>query len=452
MQRSNAKPTVKKFYGPNTRKWLAFHKKFAAQSTYEDFIVWDRKAPAIGPFFTDVDGNVFLDFASHVATTALGYNHPQLIGVAKRLAGIDPDRYAGSDFISGYGKNPAKMEIPTPSHLHKKLLEITRQFGFQKSYFTNSGAEAVENAIKLCYATRKNYGYGFCFKGAFHGRTLGALSLNRSKLPHRKWYPQIPKIISLPYCICQNICKCGWQTMSRKDKLMNALEQWLDKEIGLIAPEEVAFIILEPIQGEGGYKIPQKKFIQEVYKIARRNNIPIISDEVQAGMGRTGTWWAVEHFDCKPDIISAGKALRIGATIGKKRFFPTEEARISSTWGEGNAIATAIGYKTIEIIQKQKLLKNAEKMGKYFLKRLWEINDYCRGCLFDVRGIGLMIVADFLTKKDRDKIKKECLKKGLLLLSCGYKGIRFLPPLNVNKREIDLACNVLQEVVRGIKR
>jgi len=197
--------------GPNARRWADFHRKYAARSTYHEGFLWDRSRPAIGPFCTDVDGNIILDFVSHVAGSALGYNHPELLRVASKLQGIDPDRYAGCDFIGAWGPDPEKSEIPTPSHLHYKLMEITSQFGFGSAFFSNSGAEAVENAIKICYDRKKNYGYGICFYGAFHGRTLGALSLNRSKKIQRDWFPQIPNIIDFPYCTCQDReCTCGW--------------------------------------------------------------------------------------------------------------------------------------------------------------------------------------------------------------------------------------------------
>jgi 4-aminobutyrate aminotransferase len=437
--------------GPNAKKWARFHRKHAAHSTYFYGFVWDRSAPAVGPFCTDVDGNVILDFVSHVASSPLGYNHPDLVALSRKLASVDPDRYAGTDFVGAWGRDPKSSEVPTPSHLHYKLMEITKPFGFDVAFFSNSGAEAVENAIKICYDHRRNFGYGICFSGAFHGRTLGALSLNRSRRIQRDWYPQIPRVIDLPYCRCRGRCECGWKVSTiRRKGSMSRLAQMLDPEIGLVSPEEVAYIIIEPILGEGGYDIPNPDFIGEVADTARTYAIPIICDEVQTGLGRTGRWWASEHFDLRPDIITSAKALRIGATLGRKEMFPQEERRIGSTWGEGNAISTAVGYTIIEIIQKEDLLKNATDMGAYLLEGLDSLQS-AYPFLHDVRGLGLMAAISVTTDRIRNRIIRGAFQKGLLLLGCGFESIRFLPPLNVNRREIDMALNILDDVLKGLR-
>jgi 4-aminobutyrate aminotransferase len=432
--------------GPNARKWVQFHKKYAAHSTYFYDFIWDRSKPAIGPFCTDVDGNIIMDFVSHVASSPMGYNHPSLVEVSRKIAGIDPDRYAGTDFIGAYGEDPEKSSLPTPSHLHHKLVEISQQFGFDTAFLSNSGAEAVENAIKICYDYRRNFGYGFCFYGAFHGRTLGALSLNRSKKVHRDWYPEIPKVFTLPFCRCQHQCDCGWKIYSiRRKGVISRLGQILDPDIGLIDPDEVAYIIIEPILGEGGYDIANPEFIREVADIAQRNGIPLIADEIQSGLGRTGKWWAVEHFGVSPDIIASAKALRVGATIGKSTFFPREERRISSTWGEGNAISSAVGYQIIQTIQEEGLLKNAEEMGNYFLTGLRQLESRF-SVIHDVRGLGLMDAISVETDGLRNRVIQKAFQKGLLLASCGFESIRFLPPLDVTQREIDIALNILEDV------
>ena len=446
MDRDTIIPKVKKLPGPLAKKWINYGLKYTATTTLIPGFVWDRTKPAIGPFCTDVDGNVFLDFVSHVASAPLGYNHPEIIRLMQDIKAIDPDRYAGCDFIAAYGDAPEHADIPTPAQLHHKVVEITKQFKFDMAFFTNSGAEAVENAMKICYDHRKNNGYGICFEGAFHGRTLGALSLNRSKAVQRKYYPAIPKIVTLPYCHCKH-CSCGWITYSRKGKPENKLNQLFDKDTGTIQPENVAYIIIEPIQGEGGFAIPKKEFIKDVYREAQQYGIPVISDEIQAGLGRTGKWWACEHFGVKPDVITSSKGLRVGATIAKKKMFPKEKGRISSTWGEGNAIASAVGYKTIEIIQQEKLVQNAAVMGKYFLKRLEELKQKYHK-VYDVRGIGLMDAIEFESKKIREQVQRECLKRGLLLIEAGFKSLRLLPPLNVTTREIDLAVDIIRESVK----
>ena len=443
MERSTATPHVREAPpGPQSRKWIAYHRAAAARATYVEGFVWDRAAPAVGPFCTDPDGNIFLDFASHVGTSPLGYNHPELLAVSDRLKSIDPDRYAGTDFISAYGRDPQQIEIPTPSHLHHKLLEITEQFSFGTAFFSNSGAEAVENAIKICYDARRNCGYGFCFLGAFHGRTLGALSLNRSKRLHRSWYPQIPNIVHLPYCTCGGECRCGFWLGPVGSE--SRLAHFLDPIHGLIDPAEVAYIIIEPLQGEGGYQVPNAAFMAEVGRVARQYQIPLIADEIQSGMGRTGRWWGSEHFEIRPDIIVAGKALRVGATIGRTELFPKEEMRLGSTWGEGNALSSAIGFTTIEIIQREGLLVHATRMGerlRHELQNLQRRFDFIE----DVRGLGLMDALELDTVERRGRILQACLERGLLLLGCGFKAIRFLPPLDVTQRELDLALEILSE-------
>lgn len=453
MDRDTAVPHIRATPpGPNARKWASFHQRHASHSTYFYDFIWDRSKPAIGPFCTDVDGNIILDFVSHVASSPLGYNHPELVEVAQALAKIDPDRYAGTDFIGAYGEDPESSPLPTASHLHYKLMEITRPFGFDTSFLSNSGAEAVENAIKICYQYRKNFGYGFCFSGAFHGRTLGALSLNRSKRVHRDWFPTIPGIVELPFCRCQGPCECGWlvTTIRRKGR-MSRLAQILDPEIGIVDPEEVTFIIIEPILGEGGYDLPKPSFIREVAEIAKANGIPLICDEIQSGLGRTGKWWASEHYGIVPDIIASAKALRVGATLGRREMFPQEPMRISSTWGEGNAISSAVGCKAIEIIQGEALLQNAQEMGAYLLAGLQDLERRYPN-IFGVRGLGLMVALSVETEDGRNRILRKAFQKGLLLAGCGFESIRILPPLNVRKREIDIALDILDRILKEVIR
>jgi len=446
MHRDEFLPKVKKIPGPKARTWAKFHLKHASKATYEPNFIWDRTKNAIGPFCTDVDNNIILDFVSHVSASPLGYNNPEIESLLFAIKQVDPDRYAGTDFITAYGDHPNKSPIPTPSHLHHKIYEITKHLNLGHAFFTNSGAEAVENAIKLCYNKKKNLGYGICFDGAFHGRTLGALSLNRSKIVHRKFYPSIPKIVELPFCECKKVCQCGWQVIGRDGKKKTILNNKLETTI---KSNEIAYIIIEPIQGEGGYRVANKEFINELFETAKKHDIPIISDEVQAGLGRTGKWWSIENYKQKPTLITSAKALRIGATIGNKNMFPKEDGRVSSTWGEGNFISSAVGYKTIEIIQNNNLLDNARLKGKYFLHQLKDLEKY--KFIKNARGIGLMCAITVDTPKRRDKIKQKALKQGLLIAGCGNQSLRFLPPLDVKKREIDICINILEKSIRGVK-
>jgi len=445
MHREEFLPKVKSLPGPKTRKWVNYHMQYAAKATYEPNFCWDRTKPAIGPWCTDPDNNTFLDFVSHVGSNPLGYNHPEIISLLFAIKQVDPDKYAGTDFITAYGASPEKSPIPTSAHLHHKIREITKHLGMSHAFFSNSGSEAVENAIKLCYNKRKNRGHAICFDGAFHGRTLGVLSLNRSKAVHRNYFPSLPNTLALPFCACKRTCMCGWEVVGKDGKRKSLLK---DKLQTILNPEEVAYIILEPVQGEGGYRIPNKDFIKEVYELAHQHNIPIISDEVQSGLGRTGKWWAIEHFKQKPDIITSAKALRIGATIARKEMFPKEPGRVGSTWGEGNLIASAVGYKTIDLIQKENLLENARLKGKYLVHQLEDLQRNYRFAS-NARGLGLLDAITIDTQKRRDKITKECLKRGLILSGCGFRSIRFLAPLNVTKREIDVAIQVLDKSMKA---
>ena len=417
MDRGNLVPSVKtEIPGPNSKRWIHYHMRWAAAATYEDSFVWDRSKPAIGPWAHDPDGNLWLDFAGHVAVNAVGYNHPRLVQAGKILGGIDPDRYAGTDFIGAYGPWPNwSSDLPTPSALHDELMGITPGT-LGKAFFSNSGAEAVENAMKLAYRYKKNYGYGICFNGAFHGRTLGALSLNRSKLVQRRWYPEIPNIISMDYN------DPDWYTKLR------------------VGDSEIAFVIVEPIQGEGGYVVPTKEWMNYLRVFTANKDIPLIVDEIQSGLGRTGKWWCFEHYDIYPDILTSAKALRIGATIANEKYFSEESGRISSTWGEGNALSSAMGALTIRVIKDEKLLDNAYLVGSY-----------TRTCLEDlgfenVRGKGLMNAFDLETHELRNQFVEEAAKKGLLLMGCGTKSVRLLPPLNVTKREIDICLNIFEDI------
>lgn len=446
MDRRTATPTKNRRVGPNTRKWIKFHMQYAAPTTYRKDFVWDRSKFAEGPFCSDPDGNVILDFISHVGSSPLGYNHPEIMQLVDSMKWTDPDRYAGCDFVAAYGDKPSS-KYPTPSHLHHKVRQITKQLGFNQHFFTNSGAEAVENAIKICYAKRHNYGYGFSFNDAFHGRTLGVLSLNRSKIVQRKHYPQVPKVQTFEYCTCKGRCACGWTIIGKDGKPISQMREALSKSMGVIDPKEVAYIIFEPVQGEGGYNFPHQDFVEEIFEIANEHNIPVIADEVQSGMGKTGKWWAIENFKQKPDVMATAKAMRVGATMSSDKIFPQEDGRLSSTFGEGNAMASAVAFKTIDIIQKQNLLKNTQRQGRYFIKRLSELQNKFR-FLSNARGFGLMDAIDVDNPKRRSTIIKEAMKNGLLIEGTGYRSIRFLPPLNVTKREIDLAMGSLYQACK----
>lgn len=368
-----------------------------------------------GCYFKDIDGNTFLDFASQIASNPLGYNHPDIKKVIKRYTNSAPLKYAGQDFL-----------VKEHNDLLEELLSITPQ-GFNAGFLINSGAEAVENAIKICMRKQKKAKYCISFKNAFHGRTLGALSLtNTAKKQQKENFFAIPTQ-RLPY------------SEEAGDVLRNMLKT--------ISPEEIACIIMEPIQGEGGYNIPSEKMVKDIRTITKEHNIPLISDEVQAGMGRTGEWWGIQNFSVKPDVIAAAKALQVGATMANKAMFPTEPGSISSTWGGGHLIDLAVGAETIRSIKKQKLLSKVKKQGKDLLKRLHELSESFPVVLRP-RGMGLMTAFDLPSNKLRNDVIIEAVKRGLVILGCGMQGIRLIPPYIVTQKEMNEAIEILQSSIK----
>ncbi len=367
-----------------------------------------------GSYFKDIDNNVFLDFACQIASNPLGYNHPDINEVIKKYK-EHPLKYAGQDFT-----------VPEHLELLEELISITPP-EFNSAFLTNSGAEAVENCMKLALRKQKQAKYGISFESAFHGRTLGALSCTNSKSVQKRNFFSIP-VKRLPF---------------NGDAIEN-LHRILKQES---SAEEIGFIIMEPIQGEGGYNIASKELLKEIRKITKQNNIPFISDEVQSGIGRTGKWWAIQNFNITPDIISSAKALQVGATIANRRMFP-EPGSISSTWGGGHLIDLAIGAQTIKTIKKRKLLNNINKQGSIIKKRLLELET--ENMISKTRGLGLMIAFDLPSAKVRNDFIIECLKNGLVLLGCGEKSVRIIPPFVVGRQEIDEALSIMHSSLKKV--
>jgi 4-aminobutyrate aminotransferase len=306
-------------------------------------------------------------------------------------------------------------------------------------FLSNSGAEAVENAIKISY---QNGGHrGVTFEGAFHGRTLGALSLNRSKTAHRKGYPEVGGVLSVPYCHCEGECRCGWRTDGPGG---NVLADKLHPKRGNVDPDEVAFLVLEPVQGEGGYRVPNEAFVADVAAIRDHYDVAIISDEIQAGLGRTGERWGVDHLDLTPDVVTSAKGLRVGATVADEDLFPVEPGRLSSTWGAGDIVAALEGATTLDVIDDENLLSNARRRGRQVRERL---ADAAPDAVTDVRGRGLMLGVEFESRERRESVVSACFERGLLVIGCGHRTVRLLPPLDVTEREVDLGVDLFLDAV-----
>jgi 4-aminobutyrate aminotransferase len=381
---------------------------------------WSQPIPLLitgdgqGCYFEDADDNRFLDFASNVAATPLGYNHPAMKEVLKQYKNT-PIKFAGQDFY-------------TKEHLEllEELVMVTPA-GMNSAFFVNSGAEAVENALKMC--VRKHGGmYGTSFEYGFHGRTLGSLSFTNSKVVHSKGYWQFPSH-RIPF----------------DERAPDKLYEIIKREGG---NTNMAFMIMEVMQGEGGYRIASRNMVREIRKITKEQDIPLICDEVQSGMGRTGRWWAFEHYGIKPDVFTAAKALQVGAVIGSSGMFPKEPGALSSTWGGGHIMDLAMGIETIRTIKRANLLENCRYMGKYLVKELAKLGEtyaYIR----NPRGLGLMCAFDLQTKRTRDHLHARMLERGLVTMGTGKKGIRLIPPYIVSKKEIDEAIGVIADAMEA---
>ncbi len=370
-----------------------------------------------GCYIEDVDGKRYLDFTSNIASCPLGYSHPELNEIIKKYVGIGAHKIAGQDFY-----------CEEHSQLAEKLLSISKSNS--KLFFINSGAEAVENAIKIAYR-RKGPLPGISCINAFHGRTLGALAFTFSKEVQKSNFPEFPTK-RIKFCITNN------------DPEIDTIQK-------IVNENKISFIITELVQGEGGVNVASKKFIANLKKVSRKYDIPLIIDEVQTGLGRTGKWWTYQHYNIKPDIVTIAKALQVGAVVFDKKLEPHKPGVLSSTWGGGSRIDMAIGMKTIDIISKEKLLESVNKSGDFLIKNLMELkNRY--NIIMDVRGLGLMLGVEFLKKEIRDKIIYKLFKNKLLVIPSGVKTIRILPPLIITENEISKGLNIFEKILKEFKQ
>ncbi|PSQ08362.1 aspartate aminotransferase family protein [Halobacteriales archaeon QS_6_71_20] len=445
MDRHAAEVDVAGMPGERAREWAAYHRDAAATSTYVYDFVWDITADAEGPFCTDVDGNVLLDFTSHVAAAPLGYNNPKITEPMSAFDMVDPTKIAGQDFYVSDGADPGESAIPGPADLMHELVDRTGRYGLDTVFLSNSGAEAVENAIKVCYDASDGGAYGVTFDGAFHGRTLGALSLNRSKSVYRRNFPEVPGVHDVPFCTDRGCspetCSCGFFV---EDGDTSVLREKLDPKTGHVDPDELSYVIVEPIQGEGGYRFPSDSFMREVAALADEHDVPLVADEIQSGMGRTGEWWGSDHYAIEPDVITGAKGMRVGATIAAEDTFPEERARLSSTWGAGDVVSAAQGVFTLRAIDEHDLLDNAVARGRQFKEA---VRDADLDGVVDVRGKGLMLAVEFESAQSRDDALEAGVRRGLLTLACGNQVLRFLPPMDVTEREIEMGVDIFVDAV-----
>jgi 4-aminobutyrate aminotransferase len=400
-----------------------------------------------GAVVEDVDGNRFLDFNAGIAVAATGHCHPKVVAAIQQQA-ARLIHMSGTDFY--YEELVALAEA---------LARIAPGNVPRRISFGNSGAEAVEGAIKLArYATRRDK--LIAFLGSFHGRTMGALSLTARKAVQRNRFgPLIPGVTHAFYPYCYR-CPFGKEPEGCAVECVKHIEDTLLKTIS--PAEETAAIVIEPVQGEGGYVVPPRKFFDELARVAKQNGILLIFDEVQSGMGRTGRMWAADHFDAVPDILAVAKGiasgLPLGATVARAELMTWPPGAHASTFG-GNPVACAAALATIELLE-QELVDNAARMGTLLMDRFreWPSRFPVVG---DVRGLGLMIgielVKDQQTKEKapalRDRVVNLAFERGLLVLGAGDNVIRLCPPLVITRDQCHFAVDTLEECLKeAIKR
>jgi len=430
--------------GPAANKILAEDQKYVSPSYTRSYPLVAKRGR--GALVEDVDGNRFLDFSAGIAVVATGHCHPQVVRAIQKQA-AELIHMSGTDFY-----------YAGLAELARKLAEIAPGDAPKRVYFGNSGTEAIEAAMKLAraYTGRDKF---IAFTGAFHGRTLGALSLTASRPVQRhKFGPLIPGVIHIPYAYCYR-CVYNLKPDDCAMHCARVIEEQLFRTY--VPSNEVAAIFVEPIQGEGGYVDPPPEFLRELRRICDRHGILLVADEVQSGFGRTGKMWAIEDSGVVPDILCVAKGIASGmplsAMISREEIMNWPPGAHASTFG-GNPVSIAAALASIELLE-EKYIANAARMGEHLLSRLkdWPARHPMVG---EIRGRGLMVgielVRDHATKEraveERNQWIQMAFERGLLVLGCGLNTLRLMPPLVINKRQIDFAVEVLDQCLTEIEQ
>ena len=425
--------------GPNARRILEGDKKYISPSYTRSYPLVAKSGR--GVIIEDVDGNEFLDFSAGIAVVSTGHCHPEVVTSIQKQA-AELIHMSGTDF---YYENMVTLA--------ERLSKIAPMRGPHRVYYGNSGTEAIEAAIKLSrYHTQRQQ--IIAFFGAFHGRTMGSLSLTASKPQQRRRFaPLMPGVTHVPF---PNVYRCPNGTDARQYALDCArfIEDRLFKTT--VPPEEVAAIFVEPIQGEGGYVVAPPEFLRELRRICDENGILLVADEVQSGAGRTGKWWAIEHAGVEPDIVCIAKGIAsgmpLGVTLTKAEIMDWVPGSHASTFG-GNPVCIAAALATLDVLEREGIT-NAQKIGSHILNRIatWPEKYTVVG---NTRGLGLMaaveIVKDQQSKTpagpERDRIVELAFERGALFLGAGPNSIRIAPPLIVTREQADEALDVLEECI-----
>lgn len=433
--------------GPKARRAVARDSSYLMQSFSRWYPLVAKRAE--GFLVEDVDGNVYIDFNSGIAVANVGHRHPAVVEAAKRQ--LDKFlHYSVADFL-----------YEEVLDLAERLFRITPGGHEKRVFYTNSGAEAIETSIKVA---RGYFGgrrpYILAFTGSFHGRTLGALSLTSSKPVQRRGFaPLLPAVVHAPYPYCY---RCPYRLEYPGCGLwcVDFIEEWILGKY--VPPEEVAAVVFEPIAGEGGYVVPPPGFFGKLKELADGHGMLLVDDEIQSGMGRTGRWFAIEHWGVVPDIVALAKALAgglpLGATVGRAEIMSLPRGSHASTFG-GNPVSCAAACATIDAMEREGLVERARDLGERALKRAREMMeeiDY----VGDVRGKGLMIgielVKDRRTKEPHPELLRETIRNsfrnGLLVIGAGTSVIRISPPLVITPEALDRGLAILEQSLRRAVR
>jgi 4-aminobutyrate aminotransferase len=433
--------------GPNAKRVLAADEKYISPSYTRSYPLVAKSGR--GVVVTDVDGNEFFDFSAGIAVTSTGHCHPEVVAAIQKQAG-ELIHMSGTDF---YYENMVTLA--------ERLSKIAPMPGPHKIYYGNSGAEAIEAALKLAryHTKRQNI---IAFLGAFHGRTMGALSLTASKPQQkRRFAPLVPGVTHVRY---PDVYRGSSGGVEDAEAFALGCARYIEDKLfkTVLPPEEVAAIFIEPVQGEGGYVVAPTPFMQELRRICDRHGILLVVDEVQSGIGRTGKWFAVEHTGVQPDIVCMAKGIAsgmpLGVTMTRAEIMDWVPGSHASTFG-GNPVCVAAALATLDVIEREGLLANSTEVGNHMLKRMagWPARHRIVG---DVRGRGLMIGVDIVkdqkTKEyapeKRDRIVEHAFERGILFLGCGPSTVRIAPPLVVTKDEADVAMDTLEESIEIVSK
>ena len=431
--------------GPKAAALVNRDRKYVSPSYTRDYPFVMAKGE--GAVVEDVDGNVFLDCAAGIAVTSTGHAHPDVV----RAITDQAQKFlhmSGTDF---YYEPQVQLAEEIAG-----IVPVGGGTGEVRSFFGNSGAEAIEAALKLARWATKRFNV-IAFLGSFHGRTLGALAATSSKYIQRKGFgPMMPGVYHAPYANCYR-CPLGLKPESCASECLNYVEDQI--LVHLVSPDEVAAVLVEPIQGEGGYVVPPAHFLQRLRELTKQHGMLLIADEVQSGMGRTGRMFACEHFDLDVDIITIAKGIAsgmpLGVTAARADVMTWPPGAHASTFG-GNPVSAAAALATIKVL-KGGIIQNAATVGAHMLDRLKGLMDKHQ-LIGDVRGKGLMIgvelVRDRTTKErattERDQVVQAMFHKGVLILGAGRNAIRFAPPMVLTKEQADAIVNIFDDVLATI--